>query len=93
MTAHLNALLCEGGLLASGMRLPHTLKITLSSSSSCSNLPAPPPVPSLLLLLLLLLAPNEHFPRTCTAGTVVLTPVRCSLAGVDTTLLKLYHIP
>ena len=32
--------------------------------------------------------PNEHSSRTCTAGTIVLTSVRCSLAEVDTTLLK-----
>ena len=37
---------------------------------------------------------NKHSsssPRTCTAGTVAFTPARCSLAEVDTTLLKQYR--
>ena len=36
-------------------------------------------------------APNEHSLRTCTAGTVALTPARCLLAEADTTLLKQYR--
>jgi len=38
-------------------------------------------------------APNEYSPRTCTAGTVVLTSARCSesLAEADTALLKQYR--
>ena len=33
-------------------------------------------------------APNEHCPRTCTAGTVALTSVLYLLAEVDTALLN-----
>jgi len=36
-------------------------------------------------------APNEHSLRTCTAGTVVLTSARCSLAEVDTAFRKQYR--
>jgi hypothetical protein len=40
-------------------------------------LPPPPPP----------LSPPEHSPRTCTAGTVALTPARCLLTEANTTLL------
>ena len=35
----------------------------------------------------LLQVPYEHSPRTCTAGTVALTPARCLLTEANTTLL------
>ena len=34
---------------------------------------------------------SSYSPRTCTAGTGVLTSARCSLADVDTTLLMQYR--
>ena len=47
-------------------------KPSSSSSSSCWEL---------------LQVPYEHSPRTCTAGTVALTPARCLLTEANTTLL------
>ena len=35
----------------------------------------------------LLQVPYEHSPRTCTDGTVALTPARCLLTEANTTLL------
>ena len=38
-----------------------------------------------------LLAPNEHSPRTCTAGSVAPSSARCALVEDDCTLLPQYR--
>ena len=71
-------------LRASVLCLPtdiHSLFVNKPSSSSSSS------SSSCRANRVSLLAPNEHSPRTCTAGTVALTQARCLLTEANTTLL------
>ena len=64
----------QGGVTRQGVVLTYLLSFLVDSQQ-------------ILLLLLLLQVPYERFPRTCTAGTVALTPARCLLTEDNTTLL------